>query len=240
MFPEIGIILAGGFGTRLSPLTDHTPKPLLMLGNKPIVQYTIDLMKKFGVKKIYLSVGHKADQIKEYFGNGEKIGIEIDYLVETEPLGTAGPLKLAKERNILNKTFFMSNGDEIRDINLHEMYDSHKNNNATATIALTKVDDPSTFGVANLEGSKILEFVEKPKLEDAPSNFISSGFYCLEPEILNFLPEKQKVSIEKDIWPNVAKAGKQFGFHFPGYFSDTGTFERLDKVKRHLAEGKFQ
>lgn len=240
MFPKIGIILAGGLGTRLKPLTDTTPKPLIMLGEKPIVQYTIDLMKNAGVKKVYLSVGHKHEMIKEYFGSGEKIGIEVDYLIEDEPLGTAGPLKLAAAKEILTDTFFMSNGDEIRDINLQEMYEFHKRNQAVATIAMTQVEDPSTFGVAKLEGDRILEFVEKPAREDAPSNFISSGFYCLEPGVLDFLPDTQKVSIERDVWPAIAAAGKLYGFPFPGYFSDTGTFERLEKVNKDLKEGKFK
>ena len=237
MFPKIGIILAGGLATRLKPLSDTTPKALIKLGDKVIVQYTIDLMKKYGVEKIYLSVGHKAEMIQEYFGNGEKFGVEIDYLVETEALGTGGPLRLAKEKGILNETFFMSNGDEVKDIDLKEMYEFHKENEAVATIAMTSVEDPSTFGVAKMDGDKILEFVEKPKLEEAPSKFISSGFYCLEPEILDFLLDQKTISIEKDIWPEVAKAGRLYGFSFSGYFSDTGTFERLEKVKNDLKIG---
>jgi NDP-sugar pyrophosphorylase family protein len=142
-------------------------------------------------------------------------------------MGTAGPLRLAKDK--LTKTFIVSNGDELKDINIIDMYDAHKRNRALATIALTTVDDPSQYGVARLEGERIIEFVEKPKKEDAPSNLISAGFYIIEPEVLRMIP-KGPCSIEKEIFPRLAGMGRLYGFPFSGQWFDTGTLDRYERA----------
>ena len=170
--PRKAVILCGGKGTRLRPITQEIPKPLIPIHGKALVEHLIDLFKKYGIKDIVLSVGYKKEKIKEYFGNGQKFGVNISYIEESEdvPLGTAGPLK--KARDIFKETFIVTNGDELKDINLEEMYDIHKSNKAKITIALTTVPDPSNYGVAELSGSRILRFIENPP--KPPSNLIHS------------------------------------------------------------------
>ena len=225
------LILAGGKGTRLRPLTHEMPKPLIPVHDKSLLEHALDLFKRHGVTKILLSIGYKGEKIKEYFGDGKKYGVQITYLEEDEPLGTAGPLKLAREH--LKGTFVMCNADELKDIDLDEMYLQHKEQNAVATIALTTVPDPSHYGVARLQGSKILEFIEKPSKEEAPSNLINSGLYLLEPSVLDYLPAKEgMISIERDVFPKIALANKLFGFPFSGQWFDVGNMERYEKALR--------
>lgn len=225
--PKKAFILAGGRGTRLKPITDEIPKPLIPVQGKPVLEHCIDLLKKYGITEIIISVGYKADNIKEYFGDGRKFGVNIIYVEEQKPLGTAGPLKLAQE--FLKETFVMCNADELKNVDLVDMYMLHKENNSLGTIALTTVEDPSSYGVAKLKGNQILDFIEKPSKEEAPSNLISAGLYILEPEILKYLPEEIG-SLERDIFPKLAKEGKLFGYHFEGQWFDTGTLERYEKA----------
>lgn len=229
--PKLGLILAGGKGTRLKPITDEIPKPLLPIQGKPVIEYTLELFKKFGITRVLLSIGYMGSKIKEHFGDGKKLGMEIIYIEEDKPQGTAGPLRIAKK--YLTETFVMCNADELKDIDLDDMYLSHKENGAIGTIALTTVQDPSMYGVARLQGTRILEFIEKPKKENAPSNLINSGLYILEPEVLNYVPSgNEPASMEFDVFPKLAKEGKLFGYHFPGQWFDTGNFERFEKARK--------
>ena len=222
--PNTAVILAGGKGTRLRPLTDKLPKSLVPLNGKPIVEYNIDLCKRYGIKNIILSVGHMANQIKDYYGDGSNFGVNISYVEEDEPLGTAGCLHLLKNR--IHETFILMNGDELKDINLIKMYREHLEHNAKATIALTTVDDPSLYGVALLDGNKIVRFIEKPKKEDAPSKLINSGLYILEPGVIKIIPDGFSM-IETDVFPKYAKEGMLYGYPFSGQWYDTGSPERL-------------
>ncbi len=223
--PKKAFILAGGKGTRLKPITNEIPKPLVPLHDKPILQHTLDLFKKYGITDIIISIGYKGEKIKEYFGNGKRFGVNITYVEETEPLGTAGPLNLARE--YLTDTFVMCNADELKNIDLNEMYLFHKENGALGTLALTTVADPSQYGVAKLMGSKIQEFIEKPVAGTAPSNLINAGLYILEPAVLDIVL-KGASSIERDVFPKIATEGKLFGFPFSGQWFDTGTLERYE------------
>ncbi|MFH1073204.1 MAG: nucleotidyltransferase family protein [Nanoarchaeota archaeon] len=223
--PKLAIILAGGKGTRLKPITHEIPKPLVPVQGKPILEHNIELMARFEIKDIILSIGYKGDKIKEHFGDGRKLGVNITYVEETEPLGTAGPLQLAKD--FITGSFVLCNGDELKDIDLYDMYKFHKDNKGVATIALTTVQDPSNYGVAKLTGNRIEAFIEKPEKGKAPSNLINSGLYILEPEVLKLIP-KGYCSIEKDVFPVLAKQGKLFGYPFAGQWFDTGTLERYE------------
>lgn len=223
------LILAGGKGIRLRPITHEIPKPLMPIHGKSILEHVLDLFKKHGIKDIILSIGHLGNKIKEYFGDGKKFNVNITYIEEDTPLGTAGPIRLAKD--LLNDTFIVCNADELKDLDLFDMFLSHKENNAIATIALTTVEDPSAYGVARLQGSQILEFVEKPKKEKAPSNLINSGLYIFEPSIINYIPEG-KCMLEKDVFPKLAKDGKLFGYPFAGQWFDTGTMERYETAMK--------
>ena len=225
--PRKALILAGGKGTRLRPITYEIPKALIPIHGKTLTEHLFDLFKKYGIVDIIMAVGHMKNKIKEHFGDGTKFGVKITYIEEDEPMGTAGPIRIARE--ILKETFIVSNGDELKNINIEEMYEFHKNNNALATIALTTVPDPSQYGVARLSGSKILEFVEKPKMEDAPSNLINSGFYILEPQVIDYIGKGFQMS-EKDVFPKLAKEGRLFGYPFSGQWFDTGNIQRYEKA----------
>jgi len=187
MYVRKALIMAGGFGSRMKELTANTPKPMLTLQGKPILEYSIDLCKRYGIKDIAISIYHFGDKIKEYFGDGSRFGVNIVYVEEPVPMGTGGALRLHKEW--LNEPFMMCNADELKDINLHEMYLQHVLSDALVTIALTYVNDPSQYGVVDLDGNLIKRFVEKPKLEDAPSNYINAGLYIIDPAALKYVPE---------------------------------------------------
>ena len=223
------IILAGGKGERLRPLTLNTPKSLIKIQGRTITEHLLDLFKRFNITDIFLSVGHLKEDIKGYFKDGSGFGVSISYIEEDEPLGTAGPLKKGKE--FLKETFIVSNGDELKDIDLKEMIEIHKQNNARITIALTEVDDPSQYGVARLEGSKILEFVEKPKKEVAPSNLINAGLYVMEPDVIDLI-KPGFTMLEKDIFPLLAEKGQLYGYQFHGQWFDTGNMERYQRADK--------
>jgi mannose-1-phosphate guanylyltransferase len=225
--PTTAVILAGGKGENLRPLTEDKPKSLLEVNGRPILQYNLDLCKKFGIKNVILSVGHLAEQIKRHYGDGSRHGLNITYIEEPEPMGTAGPLKQLQGK--LTESFVVINGDELKDINLAKMYQTHLNNDAKATIALTTVDDPSHYGVALLDGTRIQRFVEKPAKEDAPSKLISAGLYIMEPEVLSRIPEGFAM-LETDVFPKLAKEGQLHGYPFSGQWFDIGSVERLHQA----------
>ena len=256
--PKKAIILAGGLGTRLRPLTLTVPKPMIDVNGKTLTEHILDILKKYEINEVYLSVSYLGHKIQEYVGNGirqdggqKDFGVKINYLNEEKPMGTAGPLLILKrEKRLqeLNETFVMLNGDNLFSLDFKKMYELHKKNNAVATIGLTRVEDPSKYGVVRIDNKfnseksdksknnkdfvKILEFVEKPKKENAPSNLISSGYYILEPEVFDYLPEKDFAMMEKEVWPALAKAGKLFGFISDGQWFDTGTMEAYETVKK--------
>ncbi|MEA2037187.1 MAG: sugar phosphate nucleotidyltransferase [Nanoarchaeota archaeon] len=230
--PSKALILAGGKGTRLRPLTYKTPKALIDVQGKTLTEWIFELLKGYGIRDVILSIGYLADGIRDHFTDGSKFGMNVDYVEESpdKPLGTAGPLRLAQDK--LQESFIVSNGDELKCINIPRMFRLHKRKNALATIALTTVEDPSQYGVARLDGSRIQEFVEKPKRSEAPSNLINSGFYILEPEVIEMIPKGKRCMIEKDIFPKLAKQGRLRGFPFSGQWFDTGNMERLDRAKK--------
>ncbi|KHO45352.1 MAG: mannose-1-phosphate guanylyltransferase, phosphomannomutase [archaeon GW2011_AR3] len=225
--PRRAVILAGGQGTRLRPITYEIPKALIPVHNKTLTEHLFDLFKKYDIRDIVMAVGHMRDKIKSHYGDGSKFGIRLTYVEETRPLGTAGPLRLAK--NLLNESFIVSNGDELKDLNIEEMYKVHKENKALVTIALTTVVDPTQYGVAKLSGSRILEFVEKPKKHEAPSNLINSGFYIIEPEVISMI-KRGFTMLEKDVFPKLAQKGKLYGYPFSGQWFDTGNIERYERA----------
>jgi mannose-1-phosphate guanylyltransferase len=223
-------VLAGGKGIRLRPITYEIPKPLIPLQNKPILEHVIDLLRAYDVRDIVISIGYLGEKIKEYFSDEKRLGVKITFVEEREELGTGGPLRLAK--NLLKETFVMVNGDNLLDIDLRKMYQFHVETGATATIALTTIDDPSSYGVAVLEGNKIVKFVEKPRREDAPSKLINAGLYILEPKVIDLVPSSGSSFIEKDVFPLIAEKGELYGYLFTGQWFDTGTPDRYEKALR--------
>jgi NDP-sugar pyrophosphorylase family protein len=228
--PSKAFILAGGKGTRLRPITYEIPKPLVPLQGKPILEHVIDLLRSYDIRDIILSIGYLGDKIKEYFNDERKLGVKITFIEEQEELGTGGPLRLAK--HLLKDTFVMVNGDNLINIDLDKMYQAHFENRAKATIALTTVSDPSSYGVAVLEGEKIVKFIEKPRKGEAPSNLINTGVYILEPQVCEMIPDTGYSLIEKDVFPKIAEKGELYGYLFSGQWFDTGTPERYEKALR--------
>ena len=221
------VILCGGQGTSLRPITYEIHKALIPVKGKPIINHMFDLLRNYDVDEVFLAVGYLKERIKEYCGDGEKFGMKVRYIEESSPLGTAGPLMLIK--NNLKETFIASNGDELKDINIAEMLALHRKSRALVTIALTEVNEPQHYGVAKLHHDKILEFVEKPIKEEAPSRYINAGFYIMEPEVLNYIPEGFAM-LEKQVFPVIAKEGRLYGYKFSGQWFDAGTFERYEEA----------
>lgn len=217
------IILAGGLGTRLKPLTDEIPKPLVPIKNKPLLQHLIEHFHKWGVTNIILSVGYKEEQIKEYFGDGAKFGVKIIYSSESLPLGTGGAIKKAAQG--LTQPFFLQWGDNLIDINWRKMEQEYLINDTLIIMTLTPREDVENFGAAKLDKNKIIRFVEKPKREDAPSNLINAGAFILHPEVLKMLPEG-KSSIEKDCFEKLAPLRKISAYVHQGQWFPTDTMEK--------------
>jgi len=217
------IILAGGLGTRLRPLTENTPKPLLPIGGKPIIEHAILNFKKHGIEDIVLSIGYLSNQIQDYFGDGEKWGVKISYAIEDAPLGTGGAIKQAVKN--VEGTFLVINGDNLADFNWTKALEAHYRNFAKITLSLYPVEDVTQFGIAKLEGEKIIGFIEKPKVEEAPSNLNNAGAYIMEKEILEVLPEG-KSSIEKDCFEKLAPTGVIYSFIHEGQWFPTDTLEK--------------
>jgi len=226
------VVLAGGFGTRLRPLSCTKPKLLFPIGNKPALDWAIEKLAKSGIKEVILAVNYMADAFVKYYNLKQKpkISFSKDTVISStstqfpRPLGTGGPIKNAESLIGHNEPFLVLNGDVLTNINYAELIRKHKiNKEAIATIALHRVEDPSRYGVAELaEDNHLSRFVEKPSREKAPSNLINAGIYVLEPEIFDYIPSGKKVSIEREVFPKLAEEGKLFGHDFVGLWIDIG------------------
>jgi mannose-1-phosphate guanylyltransferase len=225
------IILAGGLGTRLRPLTDSTPKPLLPIKNKPLLQHAIENLKKHGITEIIQGISYHADKIINHFKDGSHLNVNISYSIEETPLGTGGAVKQAAKK--INESFILLWGDNLTNIDFTSMIDSHKKNNAQITMALTPREDVENFGVAKLDGEKINYFIEKPKREESPSNLINAGAFIINPEALKILPEG-KSSIEKDCFEKLAEKGVVFSHTHKGYWFPTDTLEKYNQAEEEF------
>lgn len=230
--PKKAVILAGGKGTRLYPLTKKIPKPLLPVNKKPIINHLVDLFNSQGVKDVAVLISKKHKKHfyqwqKKYY---QKKSPKIKLFEEKKPLGTFGGFHLLKNW-IENNSFFVSNGDELKEIDLKKLTHFHQNNDSIATIALVKVPNPKQYGVAVCKNGKIKKFLEKPK--NPPSNYISSGLYLLSPEIFNYHQGPKFTMIEKDVFPQLVKEKKLAGFKFEGKWMDTGTWKRYAKALKN-------
>lgn len=229
--------MAGGYATRLRPLSYALPKLLFPVTGKPILERTIEHLSSFGVDEVILAVNYFADRLREYFGE-EYRRVRIKYSLEPKPLGTGGPIAFARQY-YRSETLLAMNGDILSEIDLDAMRRLHESNEALATIALHEVDDPTRFGVARLdEHSRITEFVEKPKLADAPSRLINAGAYLLEPQAVDRIPEGRKVIIEREVFPALASEGKLFGYVHSGTWFDIGNISDFRNANFALLEKK--
>jgi len=228
---KTAVILAGGLGTRLRPVTYEIPKPLIPVQGRTLTEHVLDVLKEHGITKVLLAIGYMAEEIKAYFGDGSRFGVEMQYLVEDEPLGTGGWMHLVQERGMVpDEEFIVVNGDNLFDLDFHAMLARHKEEGAAATLSLYETDDVESRGVVAMDGNKITAFVEKPKKEEAPSNLVSAGYYIFSPEAFSFMPKERRFMLEHHLFPAIAKAGKLAGFVSDAQWFDTGTFDRWDRV----------
>ncbi|MFH1240269.1 MAG: nucleotidyltransferase family protein [Candidatus Diapherotrites archaeon] len=225
-------ILAGGKGERLKPLTDNTPKVLIEVYGKSIIEHNLLMLKSYGIDEVVLGTGVMHNQIENALGK-EKFGIKINYSREHSPQGTGGALRLAKR--FFKETFIMINGDEMKEVDFSKMESIHSENTAICTIALTEIEDPSDFGVVVMDGDRIVQFVQKPSLEDAPSNLINAGAYILEPEIFRMMPWGQ-FSLEQEVFPKIAEMGKLYGCDCLRQWFPTDTYKRLERARLEWQE----
>ena len=217
------VVLVGGFGTRLRPLTLTTPKPMLPVGHVPIIERLVDNLSKGGVTEVTLALGFKSEPFVEAFPSGECNGVALHYAVEPEPLDTAGAIRFAADFSGIDDTFVVANGDVLTDLDIASLVEFHRQHVAEATIHLISVDDPSSFGVVATDADgRVERFVEKPAPGTAPSNMINGGTYVLEPSVLHRIPTGRKVSIERATFPEVAAGGRLFAMPTDDYWLDAG------------------
>jgi mannose-1-phosphate guanylyltransferase len=226
------LILCGGEGTRLRPLTLTTPKPMLPLGYKPILEYLIDFFKQNGFYNFVLAIGYLGEHIIKYFGDGSRFGVNIEYSTEDRPLGTGGALKNSEK--FFNSTLIMVNGDVLfKGLQLKEVLQFHKQSGGLATIVLWYAKDARRFGLVEIaEGGLIKRFIEKPKRLTA--GWINAGLYILEPAIFKLLKKNQFISLESKIFPRLAAQSELYGYRFNGYWADIGVPKDYERVTRDI------
>jgi mannose-1-phosphate guanylyltransferase len=229
------VILVGGEGTRLRPLTSTVPKPVVPLVDRPFISFMLEWLRQHGIDDVIMSCGFLATSVRSVLGDGSGFGIRLRFVEEPDPRGTAGALKLAE--SMLDERFLMLNGDVLTDIDLSEQMAQHEATGAKATLALVPVADPSAYGLVQLEADRSVRgFVEKPRPEQIDTNLISAGAYVLEREILELVPAERNVSIEHQVWPLLVGNGL-YGFPSESYWLDIGTPERYLQGTFDIIEG---
>jgi mannose-1-phosphate guanylyltransferase len=218
------VILVGGEGTRLRPLTSTVPKPVVPLVGRPFISYMLEWLRAHGVDDVIMSCGFLATSVRNVLGDGSQLGIKLRFVEEPEPRGTAGALKFAE--SLLDERFLMLNGDVLTDMDLSAQLEQHERTGARATLALVPVDDPTAYGLVRLgDDNAVSAFVEKPSPDQITTNLISAGAYVLERDVLDMVPPDRNVSIEREVWPRLVGAGI-YGFPSDAYWLDIGTPER--------------
>jgi mannose-1-phosphate guanylyltransferase len=233
------LILAGGEGTRLRPLTSTIPKPVVPLVGRPFISYMLEWLAGHGVDDVILSCGFMADGVREVLGDGSSRGIRLRYLQEPRPLGTGGALKFAQE--LLDERFFMLNGDVLTDIDLTEELRQHERTGARATLALISVEDPSAYGLVRRNSDdSVAEFVEKPGPEQSGIGLVNAGVYVIDRNVLDRMaPAGTNISIEREVFPTLVGNGL-FGYAADGYWLDIGTPERYLQATYDILEGNVR
>ncbi len=229
------VILVGGQGTRLRPLTSTVPKPVVRLVDRPFISYMLEWLRGHGIEDVIMSCGFLADGVRSVLGDGSAAGVRLRFVEEPEPRGTAGALKLAEP--LLDERFLMLNGDVLTDIDLTAQIAQHEATGAVGTLALVPVADPSAYGLVLLEEDRsVREFIEKPSGENLPTNLISAGAYVLERSVLDLVPPDRNVSIEREVWPRLVGAGL-YGYPSESYWLDIGTPARYLQGTFDIIEG---
>jgi mannose-1-phosphate guanylyltransferase len=243
------LILAGGEGTRLRPLTLTTPKPALQLVDRPFLRFMIDWLASHGTEEVVVASGFGADELRAALGDGGTGGPSVSYITETEPLGTGGPLRLAADEGALAERFLVLNGDLLADLDLGELIRAHEASGGVATLGLYRVEDPTAYGLVRRAGGpdrpgaapdgptgEVLEFLEKPDPAAIDTDEISAGAYVLEREVIDLIPAGRPVSIEREVFPRLVGHGL-YGHSLDGYWMDIGTPERYLQASWDILEG---
>ena len=248
------VILVGGFGTRLRPLTRDIPKQMLPVVDRPIIEHVVAHLAGHGVTRVVLSLGFRPEAFADAYPDGTCAGLPLHYAVEPEPLDTAGAVRFAALEAGIGAgtgtgigpgsgsegcdTFLVLNGDVLTDLDIGAMVASHRAAGAEATLALTEVDDPSRYGVVPTDAEgRVVGFVEKPDAESAPSRWINAGTYLLEPSILDRIPDGRPVSIEREVFPAMATERRLHAVRSDAYWIDTGTPEAYIRAQVDLVDG---
>lgn len=228
------VVMAGGAGSRLRPLTIARPKPMVPVVNKPVMGHALDLLKKHGITEVVVTVQFMAERIQEYFGDGSSLDMKIDYALEEVPLGTAGSVKNASQ--YLDDTFIVISGDALTDFDLSAIIDFHRDNKAMATLTLYRVPNPLEYGVIILdEENRIQQFQEKPSWSDVISDTVNTGIYVLEPEILDYFEPNVPFDFSKDLFPILLKQGDpMYGYVAEGYWCDVGNLQEYARATNDL------
>ncbi|HEY1222903.1 MAG TPA: NDP-sugar synthase [Acidimicrobiales bacterium] len=234
------IILVGGEGTRMRPLTYETPKQMLPLVGVPMIECVFTTLAEHGITDAVLSLGYLPDRFIEAYPNGVVAGVNVSYAVEPEPLDTAGAIRFAARFANFDDTFLVLNGDVLTDLDITRLVAFHHDHDAEATIALHEVDDPSRFGVVpTTSEGRVIAFVEKPPKDKAPTNLINAGTYVFEPSVLERIAPSRRVSVERDTFPDLAAAGTLFAMPDDAYWLDTGTPQAFLQANVDLMMGKI-
>ncbi len=235
------VILVGGLGTRLKPYTETVPKPMIEINEKPFLEYKIEQVKKFGVENLVFCVGYLGEKVEEYFGNGKKFGVNINYSYEKELLGTAGAVKNA-ERLINSDFFIVMNGDTYIPINLSGLINFHFRNTYPITMSVTHATNPNEQELIKVENGIVSQFFKrgtsehKNYLEENNSPLINAGVYVFDKNVLSSIPRNKKVSLEQEIFPQFV--GKMNSFHYEGYMKDLTNIQFCRELEKYLQENK--
>jgi len=220
------VVLVGGFGTRLRPLTNTVPKPMLPVGHVATIERLIGNLVRAGVDDVTLALGFKPEPFIAAFPDGTCAGAKLTYAVEPEPLDTAGAIRFAAKYAGIDSTFVVANGDVLTDLDVAALVDFHRRNNAEATLHLTPVDDPSSFGVVDCDDNGLVRrFIEKPPPGTSPSNLINAGTYVFEPSVVDRIDDGRKVSVEREIFPLIVTDQRLWAMPTDDYWIDTGVPE---------------
>src|ERR1700736_4072059 len=235
------ILLAGGKGTRLRPLTIHTPKPIVPIFDRPFLHYQLDLLKQVPeIDEVILSLNYQPRRIEEIFGDGSDSGLAIRYVVEPAPLGTGGAVRYASES--LRDSVVVFNGDVLTQVDLAAVIALHRERKAKATIVLTPVENPSAYGLVETDArGNIRRFLEKPNADEITCNTINAGIYVLEPETFERIPKDTPWSIERSFFPSLIERRETFvAYVYRGYWIDIGTPEKYMQVHRDIMDGRYR
>ena len=232
------VVLVGGFGTRLRPLTNTVPKPMLPVGHRPMIARLVDRLARGGVTEVVLALGFRPEPFIEAFPDGRCGDVKLAYAVEPEPLDTAGAIRFAAESAGIDDTFVVANGDVLTDLDVGALVAAHRRFGAEATLHLIGVEDPSAFGVVDVDDDgRISAFVEKPAPGTEPSNLINAGTYVFEPSVLERIAPATKVSVERDTFQRLVADGTLFGFPTDDYWIDAGRPELYRAANLDMLDG---